>query len=115
MNVKAARTYAKDNLSVAAQYRDLAAPGDVSHVSEIAPGTGAVMRHGLTKIAVYKDESGGIHEHTAICPHMGCVVRWNYAEGSWDCPCHGSRFDAYGKVVNGPANSDLEPARASVR
>jgi Rieske Fe-S protein len=41
---------------------------------------------------------------------MGCIVRWNYGEGSWDCPCHGSRFDPYGKPINGPANEPLGPA-----
>ena len=68
------------------------------------------MRRGLTKVAVYKDEQHQVHACSAVCPHLGCIVRWNYAERSWDCPCHGSRFDAYGKVVNGPSNADLAPA-----
>ena len=111
-NPKAAPTFVKDNVAVAAQYTDWATPGSVTSVSEIAPGTGAVMRKGLTKVAVYKDEANHVHACSAVCPHMGCIVRWNYAEGSWDCPCHGSRFDAYGKVVNGPANSDLTPVES---
>ncbi len=115
MTAKAAGTYAKDNLTVAALYRDWATPGQVASSSEIAPRTGAVLRHGLTKLAVYRDENNQLHECSAVCPHMGCIVRWNYAEGTWDCPCHGSRFDAYGKVVNGPANSDLAAAEAPVR
>jgi Rieske Fe-S protein len=69
------------------------------------------MRRGLSKVAVYKDEAGGVHTCSAVCPHMGCVLRWNYAEQSWDCPCHGSRFDRRGRVVCGPANEDLQPAR----
>lgn len=104
---KAAGTFAKDQASVMAQYRDYVTPGDVTDVSHIPPGQGAVMRRGLTKVAVYKDENDKLHTCSAVCPHLGCVVRWNYAEGSWDCPCHGSRFDPYGKVIDGPANSGL--------
>ena len=51
-----------------------------------------------------------VHERSAVCPHLGCVVGWNFLEKTWDCPCHGSRFDAYGKVFNGPANENLAPA-----
>ena len=65
------------------------------------------MRHGLEKLAVYRDDGGALHECLAACPHLGCIVQWNPGEKTWDCPCHGSRFDAYGKVINGPANRDL--------
>ena len=104
--------WVKENLDVAAQYRDFVTPGQVDSVTEIAPRQGAIIRRGLTKVAVYRDENDQLHEMSAICPHMGCVVRWNPAEGSWDCPCHGSRFDALGKVVNGPANSHLPPVES---
>ena len=110
LNPKAAGHYAQTNVSVAAQYRDYVTPGQVSDVSEIAPRQGAVVRRGLAKVAVYKDEFGQTHECSAVCTHMQCLVRWNYAEGSWDCPCHGSRFDPYGRVIDGPANSDLGKA-----
>jgi Rieske Fe-S protein len=68
------------------------------------------MRRGMSKVTVYRDENDRVIMRSAICPHLGCVVKWNYAEGTWDCPCHGSRFDAQGRVVNGPAVSGLKPA-----
>jgi len=79
----------------------------VASADEIAPGRGAVLRHGLTKVATYHDPEGRLHECSAICPHLGCVVHWKSFESSWDCPCHGSRFDAPGHLLMGPANSDL--------
>ena len=98
---------AKENADVAAQFRDYVTPGQVSDVSDIPRGEGRVIRRGLQKIAAYKDDSGVIHERSAKCTHLGCIVDWNTAEKSWDCPCHGSRFDARGKVVSGPAIMDL--------
>jgi Rieske Fe-S protein len=105
----AGKDFAKENINVAAQYTDLLTPGDVDSVDEIAAGEGAVIRKGMSKIAVYKEESGAIHSVSAICVHLGCVVTWNSAEKTWDCPCHGSRFDCKGMVINGPANKDLPP------
>jgi Rieske Fe-S protein len=64
-------------------------------------------------IAAYRDSKGGLHEMSAVCNHLGCIVHWNAAETTWDCPCHGSRFDRFGKVINGPANRDLERFGAS--
>jgi Rieske Fe-S protein len=98
---------------VAIEYTDLLTGGDVSTVEEIPNGSGAVMRRGITKIAVYKDEKGAVHECSAICPHLHCVVQWNGGEKSWDCPCHGSRFDVDGTMLNGPASRRLAPADLS--
>ena len=78
--------------------------------AEIAPGSGAIVRRGLEKLAVYRDPDGALHGRLAACPHLGCIVHWNPGESTWDCPCHGSRFDAYGHVINGPANRDLPSA-----
>jgi Rieske Fe-S protein len=114
VNPKALHTYAKDNLTVAAMYKDYATPGQVADVDQIAPRTGAVVRRGLTKVAVYRDEHDRLHEMSPVCTHMGCIVRWNYGEASWDCPCHGSRFDPYGKPINGPANEPLPPVDGGV-
>jgi len=105
--VLAADEFAKENLNVAKQYTSWLTGGDVSDVEEIEPGTGAVIRHGLSKVAVYRDSRGKLHERSAVCPHLGCIVAWNGTEKSWDCPCHGSRFDPHGRLLNGPANSDL--------
>ena len=107
--LKAAPQYATENLSIAAQYRDLLTAGEVRDAREIPPRQGAIMRRGMGKVTVYRDEKDELFVCSAVCPHLGCVVRWNYAEGTWDCPCHGSRFDPYGRVINGPANSNLRP------
>jgi Rieske Fe-S protein len=99
--------FAKENLNVAKQYGGWLTGGDVSAPDEIAPGKGAVVRRGLTKVAVYRDEHGMFHERSAVCPHLGCIVAWNDTEKTWDCPCHGSRFGSTGRVINGPANRGL--------
>jgi Rieske Fe-S protein len=102
--------FAKENLNVAAQYADLVTPGEVKDVAEIAPGQGAILRRGLAKVAVFRDEHGGLHERSAVCTHLGCVVQWNAVERTWDCPCHGSRFHVDGRAVNGPAIQALKRA-----
>ena len=110
VRVGAAGEFLKENLNVAAQYASWMTPGEVSSLDEITPNTGAVMREGLSKVAIFRDEAGELHRRSAVCTHLGCIVGWNKAASTWDCPCHGSRFDAYGRVINGPASSDLGPA-----
>jgi len=105
--LRSAPEFVKENVNVAAQYRDWVTPGEVSSPDDVKPGTGAIMRDGAKKFAVYRDEEGALHVRSAVCPHLYCIVDWNSVEKTWDCPCHGSRFDAYGRVVNGPAISDL--------
>jgi glycine/D-amino acid oxidase-like deaminating enzyme/nitrite reductase/ring-hydroxylating ferredoxin subunit len=107
IRVGAAAGFLKENLNVAAQYASWLTAGEVSGVDAIPPSTGAVLRDGLSKIAVFRDETGQLHRRSAVCPHLGCIVAWNPAASTWDCPCHGSRFDAFGRVLNGPASSDL--------
>jgi glycine/D-amino acid oxidase-like deaminating enzyme/nitrite reductase/ring-hydroxylating ferredoxin subunit len=102
--------FLKENVNVAAQYADWVTPGDADSAREIPFDSGAVVRRGAAKVAIYRDNSGKAHAFSAVCPHLGCIVQWNDAEKTWDCPCHGSRFDKRGKVVNGPANADLPPA-----
>jgi Rieske Fe-S protein len=75
---------------------------------DLVPGEGdVVLVHGR-KLAVYCDERGTLHGMSPVCTHMGCHVGWNTAEKSWDCPCHGGRFDALGQVLNGPPLQPLE-------
>ncbi|MGD9614651.1 MAG: FAD-dependent oxidoreductase [Alphaproteobacteria bacterium] len=82
-------------------------PAEIGSVDEIAPGEGAVMRSGMTKVACYKSENGTIIRRSAACTHVGCVVHWNPFEKCWDCPCHGSQFAPGGQVLNGPAVTPL--------
>jgi Rieske Fe-S protein len=92
---------------MAAQYADWVTAGDVASIEQIPFGEGAIIRDGVRKIAVYRDARGESHQQSATCTHLGCIVAWNSTEKTWDCPCHGSRFDKYGKVLNGPAATDL--------
>ena len=107
-SLRAAREFARENINVAAQYRDYVTPGEVGSVDEIPRGTGALVRRGRHKIAVYRDDDGTLHERSAVCTHLYCIVDWNSVERTWDCPCHGSRFDPFGSVVNGPATAPLK-------
>ncbi|HJT26545.1 MAG TPA: FAD-dependent oxidoreductase [Pyrinomonadaceae bacterium] len=99
--------YASENINVAGQYADYMTAGDIKSESELRPGEGAIMRDGVSKIAMHRDENGNVHKLSAVCPHLGCIVAWNSTEQTWDCPCHGSRFSAEGRVYQGPANNDL--------
>lgn len=107
ITLRAAGEYAGENINVAAQFTDYLTAGEISSVDELKPGEGAIMREGLSKLAVFRDVGGNIHKLSAVCPHLGCVVAWNSTEKTWDCPCHGSKYRADGRVYQGPANSDL--------
>lgn len=75
-------------------------------------GQGKVLKIGKESVACYRDEKGQLTQVSAVCTHMGCLVHWNGAEKTWDCPCHGSRFQATGEVMAGPAEEPLEPVSA---
>ena len=110
--LRAAGTFLGEMLNTAVQYTDWLTGGDAGSADEIAKGSGAVLRRGLTKVAVYRDAGGKLHVCSAVCTHLGGIVHWNSAEETWDCPCHGSRFDKLGQVINGPANKDLAQIEA---
>ena len=98
----------RENVNVGAQLTDWLKDPDVASMDQIAPGQGATIQRGWMKLAVYRDHEGAYHQCSAVCPHFGCIVSWNSTEKSWDCPCHGSRFDPYGQVVSGPASTNLD-------
>ena len=98
---------------MAAQYADWVTLGDIKEDVLVPLGFGAIVRRGLKKIAVYCDDAGQLHEQSAVCLHLGGIVAWNHSGKTWDCPCRGSRFDKSGKVVNGPAISNLSSADAA--
>jgi Rieske Fe-S protein len=107
ITLRASGEFAREAANMAAQYVQWLTAGDVGAVDQIPRDSGAVMRRGASKIAIYRDATGALHERSAVCPHLGCIVAWNPAEKSWDCPCHGSRFDKFGEGINGPANIGL--------
>lgn len=110
--LRAVGSLVRENANVAAQYADHVKPGDLPSRNDIALGQGAVIREGARLLAVYRDERGDCHVRSALCPHLEGVVHWNDVEKSWDCPCHGSRFDAFGRLIIGPATSDLPALEA---
>jgi glycine/D-amino acid oxidase-like deaminating enzyme/nitrite reductase/ring-hydroxylating ferredoxin subunit len=85
-------------------------PGQASSAAEIPAGEARVIRSGTERTGVYRDPDGELHAVSMRCSHLGCLVRFNAAETSWDCPCHGSRFDVDGEVLEGPAVNPL-PSR----
>jgi len=87
---------------------DLIANGKIHELVELAPGEAKVVKYEGDTIALYKDENGGLHAVNPACTHINCIVGWNTAEQTWDCPCHGSRFSMDGKVLTAPARKDLE-------
>lgn len=107
VSFRAVPDFIKENASTVVHLARRLAPSDLKDFREISDGEGAVVHHRGQKLAIYKDEQGQYHCYSAVCPHMGCVVNWNSAEKSWDCPCHGSRFDCHGHVIEGPAVKDI--------
>jgi glycine/D-amino acid oxidase-like deaminating enzyme/nitrite reductase/ring-hydroxylating ferredoxin subunit len=87
--------------------RDRFAGAEGRSLRSVKRGSGKVIEHNGEKVAAFRDSHGALTLRSAVCTHMGCVVGWNDAESTWDCPCHGSRFTAQGEVISGPAESPL--------
>jgi Rieske Fe-S protein len=87
---------------------DRVAPSLRSSVEDLPRGEARIVRSGVGRTGVYRNDAGALSAVSVRCTHLGCLVRWNKAERSWDCPCHGSRFDVDGSVLEGPATRPLE-------
>ena len=98
LSVRAFKTFIKGRMS----------KSSIIDPDEVLKGKGAIVQIGSKKVAVYRDEDGRIHPRSPVCRHLHCIVGWNDADKTWDCPCHGSRYDAYGHVIHGPAKMNLE-------
>ena len=101
--------FVKENADVVKQYfTGLFSKEDLQVLSDLAPGEGRVVRFEKHSIALSKDDTHNLHAISPVCSHLKCTVAWNSTERSWDCPCHGARYDMDGKVLTGPADTDLE-------
>ena len=94
-------------MTAAKNFAEYFAPGELTDVSDLKAGQGAIIRQGMSKIAVYRDPSGTLYARSATCTHVGCHLHWNSFETCWDCPCHGSHFAIDGTPLNAPAISPL--------
>ena len=93
--------------------RDRLASAEGRTLRALRRGEGKILELNGTRVAAYRNPSGQVTRLSPICTHMGCLVEWNAAESTWDCPCHGSRFEPDGTVLSGPAEAPLEPKPAS--
>lgn len=104
----------KNNLDVGTHWFGDRLKGLFDGPDKVERGHGRVVTAHGRKVAAYRDETGSLHQVSAVCPHLGCIVDWNAAEKSWDCPCHGSRFTPDGDILHGPAVKCLEPEQSRV-
>jgi glycine/D-amino acid oxidase-like deaminating enzyme/nitrite reductase/ring-hydroxylating ferredoxin subunit len=104
----------KNNLDVGTRWFGDRLKGLFDGPDKVESGNGRIVTAGGKKMAAYRDETGTLHQVSAVCPHLGCIVDWNAAEKSWDCPCHGSRFTPEGDVLHGPAVKCLDSEQTQV-
>jgi glycine/D-amino acid oxidase-like deaminating enzyme/nitrite reductase/ring-hydroxylating ferredoxin subunit len=114
LSVRSAPKLAQLNAMVGVSFfGDRLRPARGDSFADVPTGEARVVRDGLGKTGVYCDAQGTVHAVSLRCTHLGCLLRFNSAERSWDCPCHGSRFDVDGAVLEGPAAEPLERRQAS--
>ncbi len=110
MNVMAsAKDFVKENINVAYHFVKDRLSVDADTLKDIAAGEGKIIRHQGKQMAVYCDEHGHYHALDPVCSHMKCIVQWNSAEKTWDCPCHGGRFSWTGENLDAPPLHRLKP------
>jgi Rieske Fe-S protein len=101
--------YLKENIDYPYYYlRDRLTSAQGDSVESLKKGDGAILKIGGKRVAAYRNPNGSVSQLSPVCTHMGCLVRWNPADTTWDCPCHGSRFKPAGDVIAGPAETPLE-------
>lgn len=105
-----AKRFVSENLRAGARLIGDRLGSRESTLPELGRGKATVLDLNGEKVAAYRDEHDDVHAVSAVCTHLGCIVEWNGADQTWDCPCHGSRFDHRGQVIQGPAVEDLPPA-----
>ena len=108
ITLKTTADYLHEVGNMIAQFGDWITPEHIKNLDDLKPGEGGIISFGLKKIAAYRDQQNNLHSFSAVCPHFGGILQWNGDEKTFDCPMHGSRFTNEGKVINGPAISDLE-------
>lgn len=106
--MKSAGDFIKENVNVLGQYlKDIPYKAEIEKLSDVPSGEAKTIEVDGEKYGAYRDHSGKLHVVSIVCTHMKCILSWNHAERTWDCPCHGSRFNHDGLVIEGPAISDL--------
>ena len=109
-SASAVRRMIKENIDYPLHYiADRLRQNTNAGIENVPRGEGRVVMVGDQRAAVHRRDDGSVVKVSAVCTHMGCLVRWNNAERTWDCPCHGSRFTPEGLVLGGPAEAPLEP------
>ena len=107
-------SFLKENINVAKQYiKDYVTPGQAENLQDLQQGEGKLVKFKGKNLAAYVDENNQFTALSPVCTHLGCIVHWNRLDKSWDCPCHGSRFQPAGEVIEGPAFSPL--ARKAIK
>ncbi len=110
-SLKTLNNYVRNLLGSMLSYVNYFKSENNTAIDKLECGHGVVVKRGLHRVAVYKDEDGKLHECSAICPHLQSILTWNSTEKTWDCPAHGSRFSGVGTAINGPAISDMKKVK----
>jgi len=101
-----AKSFIKESADIAGNFLTHLKIPD-KQLDDVKRGEGAIVELNMERLGIYRDDSGKIYAVKPVCTHMGCAIKWNKDENTWDCTCHGSRFDYAGNVINGPAQKPL--------